>query len=275
MIDSFQVTHNASPITPINYWRNCGERVCWPCYIGSDVWFQDDFWEASLLCFRRAASQLLGILKKSWVVFYDRLLLRRCYRGCVLPVLEYCSAVWCSAADTHLKLLNREISGASFLTGDVLECDFAHRQSVAVLCMLYKIGCNPLHPFFVLFLCHMWCAGAGYTLRCDRTSVHLCASSLQNLIVQQEFYSLFSISLLNDLSDPVFGSLVSRAEPISFYWPSCSLPFCLLHFCLRPRSGIHTDRVLNRSLPALTFFNNIIIIIIIIIIIYLGLITPS
>ena len=49
----------------------------------------------------RAASQKLGILK-SWRVFHDRLLLGRCFRGFVLPVLEYCSAVWCSAADAYL-----------------------------------------------------------------------------------------------------------------------------------------------------------------------------
>ena len=61
-------------------------------------------------------------------------------------VLEYCSAVWCSFADTHLKLLDRAVSGARFLTGGVFECDIAHRRSVAVLCMLYKIRCKPMHP---------------------------------------------------------------------------------------------------------------------------------
>ena len=39
-------------------------------------------------------------------MFHDRALLGRCFRGFVLPVLEYCSAAWCSAADTHLKLLD-------------------------------------------------------------------------------------------------------------------------------------------------------------------------
>ena len=48
----------------------------------------------------RAAPQRLGILRKSWQVFHDRSLLGRCFRGIVLPVLEYCSAVWCSAVDT-------------------------------------------------------------------------------------------------------------------------------------------------------------------------------
>ena len=78
-------------------------------------------------------------------MFHDRALLGRCFRSFVLPVLEYCSAVWCSAADTHLKLLDRAVSGARFLTGDVFECDISHRRSVAVLCMLYKIRCNPVY----------------------------------------------------------------------------------------------------------------------------------
>ena len=63
----------------------------------------------------RAASQRLGILK-SWRVFHDKFLFARCFRGFVLPELEYCSAVWCSAADTHLKLLDRVV-GASYHSG--------------------------------------------------------------------------------------------------------------------------------------------------------------
>ena len=62
--------------------------------------------------------------------------------------MEYCSAVWCSAADTHLKLLDRVVSGASFLTGGMFECDLAHRRPVAVLCMLYKIVCISMHPLY-------------------------------------------------------------------------------------------------------------------------------
>ena len=79
-------------------------------------------------------------------MFHDRSLLWRCFCGFVLTVLEHCSAVLCSAADTHLKLLDRAVSGARFLTGGMFECDIAHRRSVAVLCMVYKIRCNPVHP---------------------------------------------------------------------------------------------------------------------------------
>ena len=93
-----------------------------------------------------AASQRLCILRKTWRVFHDRSVLGRCFRGFILPVLDYCSAVWCSAANTHLKLLDRAVSGARFLTGGVFECDIAHRRSVTVICMLYKIRCKAMHP---------------------------------------------------------------------------------------------------------------------------------
>ena len=56
---------------------------------------------------------------------------------------------WVSAADTLLKLLDRAVSGARLLTGGVFERDIAHRRSVAVLCILSMIKCNPMHQFNV------------------------------------------------------------------------------------------------------------------------------
>ena len=71
------------------------------------------------------------------------------------------------------KLRNRAVSGARFLTGGVFECDIANRRFVAVLCMLYKIRCNSMHP-----LNGALPGRAGHT-RCPcRTSVYLCAASL-------------------------------------------------------------------------------------------------
>ena len=93
-----------------------------------------------------AASQLHSIMRKSWQAFHDRLLLGRCFLDFVQPVLECCSAEWCSAADTHRKLLDRAVSGARFLTVGVFECEIAHRRSVKILCLLYKNRCNPVHP---------------------------------------------------------------------------------------------------------------------------------
>ena len=112
------------------------------------------YWEwhlkAPSLCFQSSFS-MAWYLEESWQVLHDRLVLWRCLRGFLLPILEYCSVVWCSAANTHIKLVDRVVSGASFLTGGVFECDLAHRHSMAmmaVLCMLYKIRCNPLHPLY-------------------------------------------------------------------------------------------------------------------------------
>ena len=92
------------------------------------------------------AAQRLGIMRKSWQIFHDRLLFLRTFWSFVLPVLEYCSAVWCSAAVSQLKLVDRVIRIVGFLAGGVLECNLAHLRSVAELCMLFKIKSNPMHP---------------------------------------------------------------------------------------------------------------------------------
>ena len=109
--------------------------------------------------------------------------------------------MWCSAADPHLKLLDRAVSGARFLTRGVFECDIVHRLSVAVMCMLYKIRCNPIHqlndalsgPYLPVRVTRGALVAQRYTYhappRCRtsqyrRTSVPL------------------SVSLWNDLADP-------------------------------------------------------------------------
>ena len=83
-----------------------------------------------------------------------------------------------STADTHPKLLDLLVSGASFLTGGVFECDLAHRLSMSGLCMLYKIGCDPMHPLYyalsVPYVHRPVCAGAGYTCfrRCGKLTFY-------------------------------------------------------------------------------------------------------
>ena len=180
-----------------------------------------------------AASQRLGILGKSWRVFHDRLLIGRCFWGFVLLVFKYFSVLWCSAADTHLKLLDRVVSGACFFAGGVLNCNLSHRRPVAVLCMLYKIRSNPMHPLcgalpvpYVLvrvprgaLIAHRY----PYAPPRCRTSQH-----------RMTFIPL-SVSLCNDLVDPVFdgvGLAGFKSRSNAFFWPSCSLLFCLLLFSL-------------------------------------------
>ena len=158
--------------------------------------------EKHLRSVSRAASQRLGLLRKSWRVFHDRSLLGRCFRGFVRSVLEYCSAVWCSAADTHLKLPDRAVSGARFLTGGVFECDIAYRWSVAVLCMLYKSDVIRCTLFMVLYLDHMCQCGLHAVLLSHIGTLMRCRTSQ----FRRTFIPL-SESLWNDLANPVFDGV--------------------------------------------------------------------
>ena len=200
----------------------------------------------------RAASQWLGIFRNCWQKFHNRLLLWRCFRGFVRPVLEYCSAGWCSAADTHLEVLDRVVSGATFLTGGVFECDLAHRRSVAVLCMLYKIRCNPNTPSLWCSTCAV-CAGAGYTRRIAHRYTYAplrCRTSLY----RRTFISL-SVSLWNDLCGPVFDGVglagfKSRANALllakllSHFLMPAVFPFISILWVGFVGWGLLTDRVL-------------------------------
>ena len=54
-----------------------------------------------------SASMRVGILRKTMSVFRDVTVVAKCFWAFILPVLEYCSPVWMSAATSHLSLLDR------------------------------------------------------------------------------------------------------------------------------------------------------------------------
>ena len=159
-------------------------------------------------------------------MFHHRSLLRRCFRGIVLPVLECCSAVWCSAADTHHKLLDRAVSGARFLTVGVFKCDIAHRRSVAVLYMLYKIRCNSVPPLngtlpgpYVQRRLHavLWSHIS--------TLMHRLAAEPRSTarLLFRSWCPSGTILLTPYLMVWDWG--VSRAGPMLFYWPKLLYPY--------------------------------------------------
>ena len=142
---------------------------------------------------------------KSWQIFHDRSLLVRYFWSFVLPVLEYCSAGWCSTADSHLKLLDRVVRSAGFLAGGVLECNLAHRRSVAELCMLFKIQSNPMHPLSgALLLPYVPACVTRGALVAHR---HSFAPPRCRTSQYCRSFMPLSVSLWNDLSDPVFDGL--------------------------------------------------------------------
>ena len=123
-----------------------------------------------------------------------------------MPVSEYCSAVGCFAADTHLKLLERAVSCARFLTGGVFECDIAHFRSVAVLFMLYKIRCNPMHPLNNAI--PGLCAPVRVTHGALVAHRHTYAPPRCRTSQYRMTFVLLSMPLCrNDLADPVFDGV--------------------------------------------------------------------
>ena len=159
-------------------------------------------------------------------MFHDRSLLERCFRGFVLHVLESCSTVWCSAADTHHRPLDRAVSGARFLTEGVFECDIAHRRSVTVLCMLYKIRCNPMHSLNDAL------PGSYVPVRVRSSALvaHRYTYTPPRCGTSQHRRTLFlsqcpSGTILLTPYSMVWDWRVSRAETIFFYWPKLLNPY--------------------------------------------------
>ena len=93
-------------------------------------------------------SQRIGILKMVNGVYADTSVLLHCYYAFILPILEYCSPVWGSAAGSHLRLLDRQIHAVSRLCPDQILKPLNHRRFVAGMCMLYKIHSNPKHCLY-------------------------------------------------------------------------------------------------------------------------------
>ena len=120
--------------------------------------------------------------------------------------MEYCSDVRCSAADSHLKLLDRVVRSTGFLAGGVLECNLAHRRSVAELCMFFKIKSNPMHPLSgALPLPYVPARVTHDAFFAHRHSFEppRCRTSQY----RRTFVPL-SVSLWNDLIGPVFDGVV-------------------------------------------------------------------
>ena len=131
--------------------------------------------------------------------------------------------MWCSAADTHLKILDRVVSDqCQFKTGGVFECDLTYHRSVAVLCTLYKIMCNPMHHRYGAL--HVPCLPVQVILDALVALRYTYETRRRITFVPIPL----SVSLWNDLVDPVFngvGLAGSKSKTnVFFYWPSCSLP---------------------------------------------------
>ena len=94
-------------------------------------------------------SQKVGLLRKCRRIYGDDDIIRNCFYSFILPHFEYCSPVWGSAADTHLKLLDRAFNQVKFLLPS-LRINLAHRRLIGSLSYLFKLYSNDGHPLRAL-----------------------------------------------------------------------------------------------------------------------------
>jgi len=95
-----------------------------------------------------SASQRIGLMRRAFKIFDSADVVQHCFRSFMLPILEYASVVWSSAAASHLALLDRIVNRCARLMNDTVPCCLDDRRSVAGLCMLYKIRARVSHPLF-------------------------------------------------------------------------------------------------------------------------------
>ena len=113
--------------------------------------------------------------------------------------------MWCSAADSHLRLLDRVVSSTGFLAGGVLECNLVNRRSVAELCMLFKIKSNKMHPLSgALPLPYVPARVTRGALVAQR---HLFAPPRCRTFQCRRSFVPLSVSLWNALTNPVFDGV--------------------------------------------------------------------
>ena len=94
------------------------------------------------------SSQRICIFRLVKHIFVDTSVLLRCYYAFVLPILEYCSPVWGSAAACHLQLLEHQVYSVTRLCPDQSFLSLCHRRRVTWLSMLYKANSNWNHCLF-------------------------------------------------------------------------------------------------------------------------------
>ena len=111
----------------------------------------------------------------------------------------------------------------------MFECDISHHRSVAVLCILYKIMYNPMHPLNDAL------PGPDVPVRVTRGALvahrYTYAPPRCRASQYRRTFIPLSVSLWNDLDGPVFDDV--GAGPLLFYWPKLLYPYyCLLFFSL-------------------------------------------
>ena len=89
-----------------------------------------------------SAARKLGIVRKASHIYDCEKTNFTCFRSFILPLLEYCSPVWMSAAARDLSLLDRVVRGGRFLFPNSRSYDLDHRRIISCLSMFHKLYFN-------------------------------------------------------------------------------------------------------------------------------------
>ena len=90
-------------------------------------------------------AQKTGLIRKCYKTLGNNDAVLKSFYAFILPCFEYCSPVWCSASDSHLKLLDRALNNIRFFLPDIL-INLEKRRNIACLSILHKILHKVDHP---------------------------------------------------------------------------------------------------------------------------------
>ena len=135
------------------------------------------------------------------------------------------------------------------------ECDLVHRPSVSVLCMMYKIRCNPLHPLYgALPLPYVpvrrW-SHIGTLTRLLAAEPRSIAGfySLVSISVERSWWPLIRWCGTGGFQEQVQCLFIDLADHSLFI--SCCFPFLFFHslgwYCGTDRVFIALYRVFNNN----------------------------
>ena len=90
-------------------------------------------------------AQKTGLLRKCFRTFACDSTVIKSFYAFILPHFEYCAPVWMSAANCHLKLLDRALNSIKYIS-PALSLDLDHRRRVGALSIFFKVLNNRQHP---------------------------------------------------------------------------------------------------------------------------------
>ena len=167
--------------------------------------------------------------------------------GFSLPVLGV-RTVWCSAADTHLNLLGRGVSGACFFNRGmcfIVSLHIIYLWQYYVCCIRW---CNPMHPLYgALPVPYVLVRVSRGALVAHRYNMPLLAADHRSKNVKDcRTFIPLSVSLWNDLAENFFDSvgLTGFKSMINqFFSSTIFLLFFFFQWVGIVRLGSRTDRV--------------------------------